>query len=239
MQLWVTGLTMLSLCFNQWETKLTAITPCPRHFSHALRKLQLIARNSDWFTLLFAPVVINIGIITLALVLDSRLKTALLWRWLRNHCLCDWCPWREDEDTYLTKYDALSDGEHGVEIGEGLLFILLVSAHHIKLFDVVQALLFPAQADDNGIWHDCFGKPHCFIIVRSWKQEYLAVFGQLSEMEKSTFYHYSKFHLDLHTNIYRSCKTLMSRENEKAAIHDRHQFSKRKDARKRDGSFVT
>ena len=58
-------------------------------------------------------------------------------------------------------------------------------------------------------------------------------------MEKLTFYRCSKFNLDLHTKIYRSCKTLRSKENEKAAIHDRHQFSKRKAARKRDGSFLT
>ena len=31
----------------------------------------------------------------------------------------------------------------------------------------------------------------------------------------------------------------ISKENEKEAIHDRHQFSKRKAARKRDGSFET
>ena len=232
----MTGLIILRQCFNQLETK--PIASCPRHFSRAVRKLRVIARiligSPCWLLLLWL-----VGIITMVLVLDSHLKTALFWRWLSNHRSRDWFPWCDNEDTYVTKYDALSDGDHAAHVGEGLLFILLVSAHHIKLFDVVQALLFPAQADDNGIWHDCFGKPHCFIIVRSWKQEYLAVFGQLSEMEKSTFYHYSKFHLDLHTNIYRSCKTLMSRENEKAAIHDRHQFSKRKDARKRDGSFVT
>ena len=33
--------------------------PCARDFSRALSKLQEIARNSDWFTALFAPVVIG------------------------------------------------------------------------------------------------------------------------------------------------------------------------------------
>lgn len=58
-------------------------------------------------------------------------------------------------------------------------------------------------------------------------------------MKKFTFYRCSKFHLDLHTTIYKSRKTLRSKENEKEAIYDRHQFSERKAARKRDGSFDT
>ena len=44
--------------FNQRETQPKPITPCARDFSRPLSKLQVIARNSDWFFALFAPVVI-------------------------------------------------------------------------------------------------------------------------------------------------------------------------------------
>ena len=51
---------------NQWEAKPKPIAPCTRDFSRALSKLQVIARNCDWFIALFAPVVIggsnNLGI---------------------------------------------------------------------------------------------------------------------------------------------------------------------------------
>ena len=39
--------------------KLAPIAPCTRHFPHVLIKLQVNARKSDWFTPLFAPVVIG------------------------------------------------------------------------------------------------------------------------------------------------------------------------------------
>ena len=56
----VIGLSILGQCFfNQWEAK--AIAPCTRAFSCALSYLQIIARNSDWFIALFAPVVIGQG----------------------------------------------------------------------------------------------------------------------------------------------------------------------------------
>ena len=49
--------------FNQWEAK--PIAPCSRDFFRTLSKLQVIARNSDWFIALFAPVVIiKRGVIT-------------------------------------------------------------------------------------------------------------------------------------------------------------------------------
>ena len=35
------------------------IVPCTRDFSRAFTKLQVIARNSDWFIALFAPSVIG------------------------------------------------------------------------------------------------------------------------------------------------------------------------------------
>ena len=43
----------------QWEAKPKPIAPCTRDFSRALSKLQVIARNSDWFIALFAPVVVG------------------------------------------------------------------------------------------------------------------------------------------------------------------------------------
>ena len=42
--------------FNQWEPKAKSIAPCTRDFSRTLRKLQVAARNSDWFIMLFALV---------------------------------------------------------------------------------------------------------------------------------------------------------------------------------------
>ena len=41
------------------KTKKHAIAACKHAFSRALSKPQVIARNSDWFTALYAPVVIG------------------------------------------------------------------------------------------------------------------------------------------------------------------------------------
>ena len=45
--------------FNQLEAKPKPIALCTHEFSRALSKSQVIARNSDWFTALFAPAVIG------------------------------------------------------------------------------------------------------------------------------------------------------------------------------------
>ena len=45
--------------FNQWETKPKPTAPCTRDFSRASSKLQVIARNCDWFIALFVPIVIG------------------------------------------------------------------------------------------------------------------------------------------------------------------------------------
>mgnify|MGYP006862608481 CR=1 FL=1 len=47
--------------FNQWEAKpkRKPLAPCMRDYSRALIKLQVIAKDSDWFIALFAPVVIG------------------------------------------------------------------------------------------------------------------------------------------------------------------------------------
>ena len=52
-------LKSLALVFCQLEAKPKPIAPCARDFSRALSKLQVIARNSDWFTGFFVPVVIG------------------------------------------------------------------------------------------------------------------------------------------------------------------------------------
>ena len=39
--------------YNQCEAKQKPIAPCTRDFSRALSKLQIIARNSDWFPVCF------------------------------------------------------------------------------------------------------------------------------------------------------------------------------------------
>ena len=54
--------------FSQWEAKPKPIAPCTRDFSRALNKLQVIARNCDWFIALFAPVVVGRGNFALVLV---------------------------------------------------------------------------------------------------------------------------------------------------------------------------
>ena len=57
----VIGLKISRQFFNQWEAKPKPkpIAPCRRHICLALRKFQLIRKNSDWFIALFAPVVIG------------------------------------------------------------------------------------------------------------------------------------------------------------------------------------
>ena len=45
--------------FNQWEAKPKPTAPCTRDFSRASSKLQVIARNCDWFIALFVPIVIG------------------------------------------------------------------------------------------------------------------------------------------------------------------------------------
>ena len=45
--------------FQPMRNKTKPIASCTRDFSRALSKLQVIARNSDWFIALFAPVVIG------------------------------------------------------------------------------------------------------------------------------------------------------------------------------------
>ena len=45
--------------FNQWEARPKPIEPCTFHSSCDLSELQIIARNCDWFIVLFGPVMIG------------------------------------------------------------------------------------------------------------------------------------------------------------------------------------
>ena len=45
--------------FHQREAKAKPIVPCTRDFSRAFNKLMVVARNSDWFIALLAPVLIG------------------------------------------------------------------------------------------------------------------------------------------------------------------------------------
>ena len=54
MLLEVIGLKISRQFFNQWEEKQIPIAACTRDFSRAMNKLQVTARNSDWFIALFA-----------------------------------------------------------------------------------------------------------------------------------------------------------------------------------------
>ena len=59
----VIGLKFSRQFFNQCEGKPNPIAPCARDFCRALselrEKLRVIARNSDWFIVLFVPVAIG------------------------------------------------------------------------------------------------------------------------------------------------------------------------------------
>ena len=55
----VIGLKDSRQVFSQRGAKPRPIAPCTRDFSRALDKLQVIARNCDWFITLSAPVVIG------------------------------------------------------------------------------------------------------------------------------------------------------------------------------------
>ena len=55
----VIGLQVSRQFFNQWEAKPKPLAPCTRYFSRILSKLYVIARNSGWFIVMFALVVIG------------------------------------------------------------------------------------------------------------------------------------------------------------------------------------
>ena len=52
-------LKRLAPAFQPMRNKTKPIAPCTRDFSRATSELQVIARNCDWFIVVFAPVVIG------------------------------------------------------------------------------------------------------------------------------------------------------------------------------------
>ena len=54
--------------FSQWEAKPKPIAPCTRDFSSALNTFQIIARNCDWFIVLFLPLSWLVEVIALVFV---------------------------------------------------------------------------------------------------------------------------------------------------------------------------
>ena len=87
-----------------------------------------------------------------------------------NEALC------QHDNSYLTEHNALSNGHNTIHVGEGLELVLFVTTHHIVLLDVVQALLFPTQPDDNRLWHYHLSKLHYFFVICSREQKHLAIF---------------------------------------------------------------
>ena len=74
--------------FNQWEAKPRPSAPCTSDSSRALSELQVVAWYCDWFTTLFAPVVIGRSNCFGFGFFDSHLKTAL---YLKAVITCRWC----------------------------------------------------------------------------------------------------------------------------------------------------
>ena len=81
-------------------------------------------------------------------------------------------------NTYLTENDTLSNRHDAIHVGEGLELILFVTTHHITLLDIVQALLFPTQPNDDRVWYYCLSKFHHLVVVGCRGQKHLAIFRQ-------------------------------------------------------------
>ena len=79
-------------------------------------------------------------------------------------------------NTYVTKNDTLSNRHNAIHVREGLELILFVTTHHIVLLDIVQALLFPTQPNDDRVWYYCLGKFHHLVVVGCREQKHLAIF---------------------------------------------------------------
>jgi len=51
----------------------------------------------------------------------------------------------------MAKYNALSYRHNSIHVGESLELVFFITTHHVKLFDVIQALLFSAKSNDEWI----------------------------------------------------------------------------------------
>ena len=79
------GLKISRSFFKKWEAKPKLKPPCTRNFSRALRKLQAIARNCDWFIAPFAPVVIG-----QSNYFGNGFSTFFFWKLLYVMCYLFW-----------------------------------------------------------------------------------------------------------------------------------------------------
>ena len=80
----------------------------------------------------------------------------------------------KEVSSYMAKYKALSDRHNSVHVGEGLELVFFIPAHHIKLFDVIQAFLFSAKSNHaDWIWDDCFCKINHLFIKSCEEQQHL------------------------------------------------------------------
>ena len=100
-------------------------------------------------------------------------------------------------NTYVTENDTLSNRHNAIHVREGLELILLVTTHHIVLLDIVQALLFPTQPNDNRVWYYCLGKFHHVVIVGCREKKHLAIFRQGPGTEEIHYLLSSVFALQL------------------------------------------
>ena len=100
-------------------------------------------------------------------------------------------------NTHVTENDTLSNRHNPIHVREGLELILFVTTHHIVLLDIVQALFFPTQPNDNRVWYYCLGKFHHVIIVSCREQKHLAIFRQGPRAEDIHYFLSSVFALQL------------------------------------------
>ena len=76
-------------------------------------------------------------------------------------------------NTYVTKNDTLSNSHNAIHVREGLELVLFVTAHHIILLDIFQALALPK---DDRVWYYGLGKFHHPVVVGCREQKHLAIF---------------------------------------------------------------
>ena len=88
------------------------MAPCTRDFSRALNKLQVIARNCDWFIALFSPVVIGrsyyFGIV-FATVIWKALWWEQNWEWPVDVDVCG-RGFKDDDLKLLSHSNIVSEG---------------------------------------------------------------------------------------------------------------------------------
>jgi len=69
----------------------------------------------------------------------------------------------------------LADGDGAVDVWQRWEFVFEAVALDVVLLYVVQTLLFTSQLYDDCVVYDTLSKPHQLLVVRSRKQQQLAV----------------------------------------------------------------